>query len=118
MTMKALNLHKHCIRNRTMIVQDMYIRNWGTCKYMTYNNKQKTEQSKTAVIIVRYYNMDTHELFQDNYHGLNKRQKKQTERTFKNLQSTDTDLATLGTQDKNRYWPGNIGYTRLKQTRA
>ena len=112
MTMKALKLHKHCIRNRTMIVQDMYIRNWGTCKYMTYNNKQKTEQNKTAVIIVRYYNMDRHELFQDNYHGLNKRQKKQTERTFKNLQSTDTDLATLGTQDKNRYWPGNIGYTR------
>ena len=91
---------------------------------MTYNNKQKTEQSKTAVIIVRYYNMDRHELFQDNYHGLNKGQKKQTERTFKNLQSTDTDLttlgtqdktdtglATLGTQDKNRHGPGNIGYT-------
>ena len=62
-TMKALKLHKHCIRNRTMIVQNMYIRNWGTCKYMTYNNKQKTEQNKTAVIIVRYYNMDRHELF-------------------------------------------------------
>ena len=89
---------------------------------MTYNNKQKTEQSKTAVIIVRYYNMDRHELFQDNYHGLNKGQKKQTERTFKNLQSTDTDLttlgtqdktdtglATLGTQDKNRHGPDNIG---------
>ena len=30
-TMKALKLHKHCIRNRTMIVQHMYIRNWGTC---------------------------------------------------------------------------------------
>jgi hypothetical protein len=25
---------------------------------------------------------------------------------------TDTDLATLGTQDKNRHGPGNIGYTR------
>jgi hypothetical protein len=63
MTMKALNLHKHCIRNRTMIVQDMYIRNWGTCKYMTYNNKQKTEQNQLAVIIVGYCNMDRHELF-------------------------------------------------------
>jgi hypothetical protein len=25
---------------------------------------------------------------------------------------TDDGLATLGTQDKNRYWPGNIGCTR------
>jgi hypothetical protein len=24
----------------------------------------------------------------------------------------------LSTQDKNRHWPGNIGYTRYKQTRA
>jgi hypothetical protein len=24
---------------------------------------------------------------------------------------TDTGLATLATQDKNRYWPGNIGYS-------
>ena len=31
---------------------------------------------------------------------------------------TDTDLATLGTQDKNRYGPGNFGYTRYKQTLA
>jgi hypothetical protein len=50
------------IRNRTMIAQDMYIINRGTYKYMTYNNKQKTEK-KTAVIIVRYCNMDRHELF-------------------------------------------------------
>jgi putative IMPACT (imprinted ancient) family translation regulator len=61
--MKVLKLHKHCIRNRTMIVQDMYISNRGTCKYMTYNNIQKIEQNKLAVIIVRYYNMDRHELF-------------------------------------------------------
>ena len=27
---------------------------------------------------------------------------------------TDTGLATLGTQDTNRHWPGNIGYTRYK----
>jgi hypothetical protein len=31
---------------------------------------------------------------------------------------TDTGLATLGTQDTNRHWPGNIGYTRYKQTLA
>jgi hypothetical protein len=31
---------------------------------------------------------------------------------------TDTGLATLSTQDKNRHWPDNIGYTRCKQTRA
>ena len=61
--MKVLKLHKHCIRNRTMIVQDMYIRHRGTCKYMTYNNIQKIEQNKLALIIVRYYNMDRHELF-------------------------------------------------------
>jgi hypothetical protein len=24
--------------------------------------------------------------------------------------------ATMGTQDTNKYWPGNIGYTRYKQT--
>ena len=29
---------------------------------------------------------------------------------------TDTGLATLGTYDTNRHWPGNIGYTRYKQT--
>jgi hypothetical protein len=31
---------------------------------------------------------------------------------------TDTGLATLGKQDKNRHWPGNIGYTRQKQILA
>jgi hypothetical protein len=31
---------------------------------------------------------------------------------------TDTGLATLGTQDTNRHGPGNIGYTRYKQTLA
>jgi hypothetical protein len=30
----------------------------------------------------------------------------------------DTGRATLGTQDTNRHWPGNIGYTRYKQTLA
>jgi hypothetical protein len=28
----------------------------------------------------------------------------------------DTGLATLSKQDTNRHWPGNIGYTRYKQT--
>jgi hypothetical protein len=31
---------------------------------------------------------------------------------------TDTGLATLDTHDTNRHWPGNIGYTWYKQTRA
>jgi hypothetical protein len=34
------------------------------------------------------------------------------------LIKTDTGLSTLGTQDKKRHGPGNIGYTRYKQTRA
>ena len=31
---------------------------------------------------------------------------------------TDTGLATLATQDKNRHENGNIGYTRYIQTRT
>jgi hypothetical protein len=31
---------------------------------------------------------------------------------------TDTGLATLGTLDTNRHWPGNIGYTRYKKILA
>jgi hypothetical protein len=34
------------------------------------------------------------------------------------LFETDTGLTTLGTQDKNRHWHGNIGYIRKKETRA
>jgi hypothetical protein len=30
----------------------------------------------------------------------------------------DTDMATFGTQNRNRHWPGNIGYTWYKQTLA